>query len=160
MKTITLIFALLVLSSCNDALRTRIGKCKSANNQLVICGTQNALKSEDYRNKLIAEITTPIVVGKNRLTLKEEAHDSAFGNEYNCDLDIYSKQFNYSIENEILSLKDGLSTLTFKRMSGFTSDGIIGEWEMEEKTEHTLYVTQLTFRDLEEVRITKTCNFK
>jgi hypothetical protein len=45
-------------------------------------------------------------------------------------------------------------------MSGFSSDGIVGEWEMEEKTEHTLNVTQLTFRDLEEVRITKTCNFK
>ena len=161
MKTITLIFALLVLSSCNDALRTRIGKCKSANNQLVICGTTDALKSEEYRKTYIAEITTSIVVGQSQIILKDSVKDSDHDNELTCDLEISAnKQFNYSIENGILFLRDGLSTLSFTRTTGLSSEGLIGTWIMQEKTSKQLTITEVVFRDLEELRITKTCKIK
>ena len=67
---------------------------------------------------------------------------------------------NYSIENGILFLRDGLSTLSFTRTNGLSSEGLIGTWIMQEKTSKQLTITEVVFRDLEELRITKTCKIK
>ena len=161
MKNITLFFSLLLLASCNDALRNRAGKCISSNNRSVLCSNSNALKGETFRKKYIAEISSPIIVGQSQIVIKENAEDTDHDQELICDLEISAnKQFTYSIENKKLILKDGISTLRFDRISDNGTDELIGTWAMQDRTENTLIVTEVVFKDLEEIRIRKTCNLK
>lgn len=161
MKTIALIFSLVLLASCNDATRTRIGKCRSSNNKLVMCSNTDALKSEEFRKNYYAEISTPIQVGQSQILFKEYAHDSDHDQELVCDLEIAAgKQFSYAFKERKLILRDGISTLTFIRNSGLETDGLLGTWAMQETSGNQVTKTELTFKDLEEIRIKKTCSLK
>lgn len=161
MKTIILLITLMFLASCNDAMRTRLGKCRSSDNRAIQCATTDALTTENYRRMYIAQVTTPIIVGQRELILKREIHHADFDNEYVCDLDISAnKQFTYTIEDEKLILRDGLATLTLSRTNGPSSAGLVGTWAMEVKKKNALDVTELIFNDLEELRIVKTCHLK
>lgn len=161
MKTLSLIFSLLMLASCNDALRTRIGRCRSSSNQAVICNDSNALKTEKFRKMYIAEISTTIEVGQSQIILKDYAEDSDHDWEFSCDLQLSAnKQFSYSFESGKLVLKDGMANLRLTKSNGFSSDGLIGTWVMQETVGKVTTVTELTFKDLEELSIKKTCNLK
>ena len=161
MKTITFLITLLFLASCNDAMRTRLGKCRSSNNRAIQCGTTDALTTENYRIMNIAEVTTPIVVGEKQLVLIDQVQDVDFNQEFICELDISAnKKFSYRLEGDKLTLKDGFATLSLSRTNGPTSGGLLGTWAMEEKTKNGLDVTELILQNLEEIRIRKKCYSK
>jgi len=161
MKPVTFIFSLLLLASCNDAMRRPIGTCHSADNQVIQCGTSNALTSEEFQTMYYAEITTPISVGQSQIIIKEAAKDEDSDKDFTCDLDISAnKQFNYSLENGNLILKDGISTLILIRKNGADSESLIGSWAMENTVGKVLTKTELIFNHLEEIRIRKTCYLK
>lgn len=109
----------------------------------------------------IAEISTMVEVGQSQIILKDYAEDSDFDSELSCDLQVAAnKQFAYAFESGKLILKDGLTHLRFTKSSGFSSDGLIGSWVMQETVGKLTTVTELTFKDLEELTIKKTCNLK
>jgi hypothetical protein len=151
MKTVCFIFCLLLLSACNDSLRTRVRP------QAIGDGI-NALSSEGFRKMYIAEVTTPIIVGQSQMILKEEITDSDFDFEYICDIDVAAnKQFSYIIQDGELILKDGISTLIFTRLNGSTSKSLLGTWRMKDSTKKVLTVTELIFNTLDDLKIRKTC---
>jgi hypothetical protein len=151
MKTVCFIFCLLLLSACNDSLRTRVRP------QAIGDGI-NALSSEGFRKMYIAEVTTPIIVGQSQMILKEAITDSDFDFEYICDIDVAAnKQFSYIIQDGELILKDGISTLIFTRLNGSTSKSLLGTWRMKDSTKKVLTVTELIFNTLDDLKIRKTC---
>ncbi len=158
MKTLTLLISLILLASCNDALRGR-RNCGSATGAS-FCN-EDALKAEDFRKMYIADITTPIVVGQSQFIIKEAAENSDFDKEMSCDLQVSAnKQFSYIIDGKKLILKDGITTLRFTRTEGSAADGLVGIWMMRQTVENLVTDTELIFKDLEELHIRKTCNLK
>jgi hypothetical protein len=161
MKTIFLICTLLLLVSCNDALRNRLGKCRSSTGQPIVCENSNALTTENFRKMYYAQITTSIVVGQSQVILKDYAQNSDFDAEMSCDLEVSAnKQFSYAFEKGKLILKDGIVNLRLTRTSGDASDGIVGTWFMSEAVGNVTTETELIFNDLENLRIIKRCNLK
>jgi hypothetical protein len=166
MKTVTLIFALLILAACNESTRIRPGKCRSGSNQITLCDPSATLKAEvlttaEFRKKYIAEVTTPIAINKSQLILIDQSLDSDHDQELSCDLDISSeKQFTYIIKNDQLILKDGITTLILDRSTGWGNDGLEGTWMMQENSNNVQTVTELIFNNLDEIRIRKTCNLR
>jgi hypothetical protein len=151
MKTVCFIFCLLLLSACNDSLRTRVRPG-------AIGDGINALSSESFRKMYIAEVTTPIIVGQSQIILKEAIADSDHDYEYICDIDVAAnKQFSYLIQDGELILKDGISTLIFTRVNGSTSKSLLGTWRMKDSTKKVLTVTELIFNTLDDLKIRKTC---
>ena len=161
MKTLTLLTTLLLLTSCNDALRTRLGACKNADGKSIQCNT-DALTTDDYRKNYYANISVPISAGQSQLVMKEHAQDEDHDQELVCDLEISAnKKFIYSIENnKKLTLKDNLSTLRFDRVGDTGLEGLLGTWVMQEKVGNVLTVTKLTFKNLESITIDKNCKLK
>ena len=158
MKTIALLFLLAMLASCNDALRTRAGEWRSS---AVLGSNTEALQTAEFRKMYFAEVHFPILTGQSQIIFQENAQDSDFDQEMRCDLDISeNKQFNYSFLNGKLLLKDGISTLILSRKGGLTSDGLIGTWQMKDTVGNLQTVTELIFKDLEMIRIKKTCSLK
>ena len=166
MKIVTLLFALLILTACNESSRVRPGKCRSGSNQITLCETSETLKVDaltttEFRKKYIAEVTTPITIEKSQLILVDQSLDSDHDQELSCDLDISDeKQFTYSIKDEQLILKDGVTTLVLDRSNGWGNDGLEGTWKMEEDSGNVQTVTELIFNNLDEIRIRKTCNLR
>ena len=151
MKTLCFIFCLLLLSACNDGLRTRVRP------QAIGDGI-SALSSEVFRKMYIAEVTTPIMVGQSQIILKEAVTDSDHDYEYICDIDVSAnKQFSYLIQDEELILKDGISTLIFSRINGSSSKSLLGTWKMKDSSQNVLTVTELIFNTLDDLKIRKTC---
>ncbi len=166
MKTVTLLFALLILTACNESTRIRPGKCRAGSNQITLCETSETLKVDaiettEFRKKYIAEITTPISIENSQLILVEQSLDSDHDQELSCDLEISDeKQFTYTIQDEQLILKDGVTTLVLDRSNGWGNDGLEGTWKMQEDSENVQTVTELIFNNLDEIRIRKTCNLR
>lgn len=162
MKVIGLILTLTLFYSCNDTLRTRAKKCIGADNRYIECSSaSDAITSENFRKKYIAEVTVPVEVGQKQLILKEAAGDSDHDQELTCSLEISKdKQFNYAFTNNKLVLTDGLSTLTLIRSNGAYNESLIGSWTMTQEEGKVQTITELIFNDLEEVRIRKVCNLK
>lgn len=163
MKRLTLILiSLFSLTACNDALRTRIGQCQSADGKKVACAISgDALSVDEYRKMYIAEVSVPIIVGTTQLILNEDAHDLDKDNELICELDVAKEtQFNYTISKGVLTLRNGITLLQLSRSNGSSSDGLMGTWAMTETTKTTQTITELTFTDLENVKIRKVCNLK
>jgi hypothetical protein len=151
MKTISFIFCLLLLSSCNDGLRTRV-RPQAIGNGI------NALSNEAFRRMYIAEVSTAIIVGQSKIILTEAVSDSDDDNEYTCDIDVAAnKQFSYLIQDGELILKDGISTLVLARENGSNSNGLIGTWKMKEATKNVITVTELVFYTLNDLKIRKVC---
>ena len=166
MKIVTLLFALLILTACNESTRIRPGKCRSGSSQITLCNNKQMIKADgltdtEFRKKYIAEVTTPISIDDRQLILKDQVLDSDHDQELSCDLDISSeKQFTYSIKNEQLILKDGTTTLVLDRNNGLGNDGLEGTWMMQEDSENVQTVTELIFNNMDEIRIRKTCNLR
>lgn len=151
MKTVYFIFCLLLLSACNDSLRTRIRP------QAIGDGI-NGLSTEVFRKMYIAEVSIPIIVGQGQMILQEAVRDSDYDSEYICDIDVAAdKQFTYLIQDGELILKDGISTLILSRISGPTSKSVIGTWRMKDASKNALTETELIFNTLDELKIRKTC---
>jgi hypothetical protein len=161
MKTLTLFATLLLLTSCNDALRTRKGACKTEAGESVQCNT-DALTTDEARKNYYANISVPVTVGQSQLVMKEHAQDEDHDQELICDLEISAgKQFHYAIENNRkLTLKDNLSTLRFDRTGDTSLEGLLGTWVMQEKVGNVLTITKLTFKTLESITIDKNCKLK
>ena len=166
MKIVLLLFALLILSACNESTRIRPGKCRSGSSQITLCNSKEMIKADgvtdaEFRKKYIAEVTTPISIDDRQLILKEQVLDSDHDQELSCDLDISSeKKFTYSIKNEQLILKDATTTLLLDRSNGLGNDGLEGTWTMQEDSENVQTVTELIFNNMDEIRIRKTCNLR
>lgn len=163
MKHLLLIISLFTLASCNDALRTRVGKCSTADNRFVECAKSgDALSTdEDARKRYIAEVTIPIVIGKSQLILNEDAHDIDEDDELICELDVAKgTQFNYTIQGGKLILRNGITLLTLTKTNGSSSDGILGTWSMSESEKKVKTITELQFTNHEEVRMRKVCDLK
>ena len=152
MKTVCFIFCLLLLSSCNDSLRTRVRP------QALLGDGLTAINGDVFRKMYIAEVSTPIIVGQAQIIFKKAVQDVDSDFEYICDIDVSSnKQFNYLIQDGELILKDGISTLILTRVNGSTTNSLIGSWKMKETTKNVITVTELIFNTLDDLKIRKTC---
>lgn len=163
MKYLFLLVSLFTLASCNDALRTRVGKCQTEDNRFVECANSgDALTADDdARKRYIAEVTIPIIIGKSQLILNEDGHDIDDDSELTCELDVAKgTQFDYSFQGGKLILRNGITLLTLTKTNGSTSNGIIGTWAMAEVGKKVKTTTELQFHNLEEVRIRKVCDLK
>lgn len=162
MKMLTFLSVLIFLSSCSDAQRTRRGNCQSSGGKFVEClqSTQNSMNQE-FRKKYIAEVTTQIQTTNSKLTLLENVHDADFDQDQNCELTIEAnKKFTYVIQEGKLILTDGMSTMVFKKSNGSLSEILLGSWSMEESLGKVQTITEVIFRNEEEMRIRKTCNLR
>lgn len=115
----------------------------------------------EFNKKYIAEVRTSIEAKENELTFLDAAYDSDQDVDYNCEIDLgANRQFKYFIERDHLTLFDDSVMLKFSRVDGFSSEELIGSWEMIESSEKIQIVTELIINDLEELKLRKTCNLK
>lgn len=162
MKFILLTFSVFFLVSCNDTLRSRVGKCRGADNRFIECSAnQDALSTDVFRKKYIAEVTLPVEVGQSQIIMTEFAQDSDHDQEHTCELEVSEgKKFNYTIQQNKLLLQDGLSTLVFIRTNGNYTKELTGSWSMKEEIGDVQTITEIIFKNLEEIRIRKVCNLR
>lgn len=161
-KLILILVSLFSLTACNDALRTRVGNCQTADNRFVECSKSgDALTAGDYRKKYIAEVSVPIIVGTKQIILNDDAHDIDHDQELTCELDVAKgTQFNYTISKGILTLRNGITLLQLTKTNGSSSEGLVGTWAMSESDKTSQTITEMVFSNLEDVKIRKICNLK
>lgn len=151
MKTFFILFALTMLTSCNDAQRNRIR-------------SSNALTVDDgeYKAQYIAEVNVVTSVGKTSLSFVHSEYSQDADTNYNCKLKISAgTQFSYIIKNNQLTLQNEFTNLIFTKTDRLTTDGLVGTWTMKQaETSKVDTVTEMEFSDLNEVRINKVCNLK
>ncbi len=161
-KLFFLLITLSTLVSCNDALRTRVGQCQTADSRFVECAKAgDALSTDEFRKMYIAEVSVPIIVGAKQLILNENAHDVDHDQELTCEVDVAKgTQFSYTINKGVLTLRNGITLLSLTKTNGSSSEGLVGTWSMAETTKTQQTITELKFSNLEEVKIRKVCNLK
>lgn len=164
MKTTLLLLSLLALSGCNESQRKRLGGCKNAEGKLVICPQSEELSSEaGFKSKFITSVSIPVTISETRIIFDDSALDTD-EDDINlvCTLDVgVGTNFTYNIEEGLLTLKNGISVLKFRKISGKSTNDLIGKWSLKEKVSNKFYkTTEFMFFDLENLRITQTCDVK
>nr|MBA2403209.1 hypothetical protein [Bdellovibrionales bacterium] len=77
------------------------------------------------------------------------------------DLEVSArKQFTFSFDKNKLILRDGITTLVLVRTDGVNEKSLIGSWAMQEILGKVTTVTELIFKDLNDITIHKTCKLK
>ncbi len=115
----------------------------------------------EFTKKYIAEVRTSIEANENELIFLDAAYDSDQDVDYKCEIDLgANRKFQFFIDSDDLILFDDSVKLKFSRVDGFSSEGLIGSWEMIESSEKIQIVTELIINDLEELKLRKTCNLK
>ncbi len=115
------------------------------------------------RKQYFAEINVQVAVDQNKLVWNSDAKDKDYDSEFSCDLSVINgANFLYKIKRRhlktVLTLKDDNSTLIFIKTKGSREDGLIGTWSLTENSQAIQTITELTFKNLEEVNVLKTCN--
>lgn len=116
-----------------------------------------------FRKKYIAEVNVAISVDQDKLVFNSAAKDEDRDDEFTCELEITKgAQFLFQIQRRraknILALKNDNITLALNKTKGSTKDGLIGTWTLKERVYGIQTITEIKFKSLEEMSITKTCN--
>jgi hypothetical protein len=170
MKNSILLILTVVVVSCSDNNRSRSKICEENKISLFECAASvsneansifNDKDKNHFRKKYIAEVTVPIRTNSKEFIFNEDAKDSDFDQELNCNLEVSNnKRLSFSLETEKLILTDGRLTLIFKRSFTSIDEGLIGSWNMIEDDQNVQTITELIFYSLDELRIRKTCNLR
>lgn len=165
MKPTLILLILFTLTACNDSQRRRLSdNCTNTEGKTVACVQNEELNAEyGFKSKFITSVSIPISVSETRITFEDSATDNDVDDlTFICSLDVgIGTSFTYNIENNLLVLKNGLTVLKFKKVIGRSSDNLIGKWSLTEKVSNKIQtITEFIINDLENLRITKTCNVK
>lgn len=160
MKTLLPLLILLTLSACQDAPLRRHNSCTRAADNNGACEYQPQLGAE-FTKMFIAEVTVQAVIGQKQIAVKATERDEDDDGTYFCTLEVSAgAKFNYKIEKRVLTLTNGINTLTFNKTEGLSDEGIMGTWTSQELTRTSQVTTELIVSDLEELRLRKTCKIK
>lgn len=164
MKTTILILSLLALYGCNESQRKRLGDCKNAEEKLVVCPQSEEQSVEaGFKSKYITSVSIPVTVSETRIIFDDSALDTD-EDDMNlvCALDVgVGTNFTYNIEEGLLILKNGITVLKFRKVSGKSTNDLIGKWSLKEKVSNKFHkTTEFMIFDLENLRITQTCDVK
>lgn len=161
MKLLLFLLTLFIITGCSDKMRTRLGNCATADDSKAQCGSGDALTADNYRKEYKAQVTINISLGQKQLILDESAENEDFDQDYSCHLKVVQgTTFEYQITDGELILRNGITSLTFKKATGSTSDSILTTWTRSETVKKALVVTELEFLNKEVLHMKQNCFLK